>query len=563
MRIDKNNNFDSEVLLNKCISNFPYPIFYISYRIYSNGEIDHKEKKILNPQRWFQTFKKYLKKEVIGNVEENPELFLQLVLENDQHKWKTNLFRLTERLNVHFYLWLQGVFFSTKIIFYCNLILITKESEDDFVHYRAIGILEDQTNLSLAFRLSSKFSPVGFFIYRNTFQYVNQKVCKITGFSKEELYKMPVWELVHPKIKQKVKGLESLRLKGRIFKKIYKEAPILTKNQKLKWLQVYANTFYFNNRPYGFGIFIDKTKEKKRLLLIKKLKNIYFAFLNLNESLLKNQKSSVKEIFNDILKILIKHLFDFGWVGHVDLEKKEVKPILSFARKEEYNEYLKDFKISIDIQSPISIGPTGKGFLENKIQINNNTKENLDINLWKEQLLKFHFYSFASIPVETPTKKYNINLYSKKINLINNEIFNLLQKLKLNLETVLYNQYLDEWLQIYSYVLDKANLIFFVTNINNQIIYVNPFTEKFYGYTFEELYLKDPKIFKSDKHPKEFFQKLWNTILQKKNFEGVFINKKKNGELVCVKQNIIPIVKDNKITHFVTIGFDETKNFLS
>lgn len=556
----KNTNFDSELFFKKFTENFHHPIFFLSYFIDQNNMIRYQKIEVLNPEVWFQTFKDKLKKDVLKEMKEEPNLWVHVLLDTVQEKWNRALISLEKKRNLRFYFYFKNDF-SSKLLLCCNLSLFDIAVEDKTKVYTAFCVVEDYKNLTLFLRLISKHSLVGIFIYRDTFKYVNLRFCKITGYKKEELYTMPIWEIAHPKIKEQIKEIVQQRLKGKIFSKFYKEAPIITKKQKIKWLQVYANTFYFKNKVYGLGMIIDKTKEKKIINRVKKLKRIYFVFSKLNESLVKNQKNNAEKIFKEILRILIQYLFDFAWVGKVHIQEKDVKPILSVSKKEDYKTYLNGLKISIDPESPFSKGPTGRAFLENKIQFNNNSKKNANVTFWKERLLKFNFNSSTSIPIETPNEKYNINLYSTKENFLKGEIIPLLQKLKLNLESVLYNQYIDEWLNIYSYVLEKANLIFFITDSNNRIIYVNPYTEKFYGYTFEELQNQDPKIFKSDNHSKEFFQKLWNTILQKEIFQEVFINKKKSGDLVYVQQSIIPIINGNKITHFVTIGFDITKRY--
>lgn len=86
--------------------------------------------------------------------------------------------------------------------------------------------------------------------------------------------------------------------------------------------------------------------------------------------------------------------------------------------------------------------------------------------------------------------------------------------------------------------------------------YVNTSYAKRTGYSKKELLGKNPKILKSGKHDKEFYQKLWADLLNHKVVDATFINKKKNGNLYFDDQTITPIITDGKIVSYLVIGKD-------
>jgi PAS domain S-box-containing protein len=92
------------------------------------------------------------------------------------------------------------------------------------------------------------------------------------------------------------------------------------------------------------------------------------------------------------------------------------------------------------------------------------------------------------------------------------------------------------------------------------IEYVNPAFEKITGYNMGEAVGKTPRILKSGKQDKQFYENLWGTILSGKVFYGVLINKKNNGEMYYAEKTITP-VKDERgtITHFVSTDKDITE----
>jgi PAS domain S-box-containing protein len=80
-----------------------------------------------------------------------------------------------------------------------------------------------------------------------------------------------------------------------------------------------------------------------------------------------------------------------------------------------------------------------------------------------------------------------------------------------------------------------------ITDAQGTITYVNPAFARLTGYAPEEVIQKTPRLWKSGKHPAEFYAALWQTLVQGREWRGEFCNKKKNGELFWVYSTISPI----------------------
>lgn len=99
-----------------------------------------------------------------------------------------------------------------------------------------------------------------------------------------------------------------------------------------------------------------------------------------------------------------------------------------------------------------------------------------------------------------------------------------------------------------------------ITDVEGNFEYINPQFLYLTGYTPEEVLGKNPRILKSGKQNRLFYQQLWETILAGNDWHGEFQNRKKNGDLYWVKTIISPLVNDEgKITHFVAVKEDITE----
>ena len=96
-----------------------------------------------------------------------------------------------------------------------------------------------------------------------------------------------------------------------------------------------------------------------------------------------------------------------------------------------------------------------------------------------------------------------------------------------------------------------------ITNLEGKMIYVNKAFVEASGYSREELLGKNPNIFGSGKHPKRFWQKMWETINSGKVWVGEVENKRKNGKPFFTQLLISPILNtEGKVISFFGIHRD-------
>jgi len=91
-------------------------------------------------------------------------------------------------------------------------------------------------------------------------------------------------------------------------------------------------------------------------------------------------------------------------------------------------------------------------------------------------------------------------------------------------------------------IVENTPMHIVVTDKRGVILYVNSATEEITGYSRDELIGKNPSVWGGGMD-KEFYKDMWRIIsVEKKTFEGVVNNKKKNGTKYRSSIKIKPIL---------------------
>jgi two-component system, cell cycle sensor histidine kinase and response regulator CckA len=118
----------------------------------------------------------------------------------------------------------------------------------------------------------------------------------------------------------------------------------------------------------------------------------------------------------------------------------------------------------------------------------------------------------------------------------------------------------EESLRKLSCAVEQSGDTIMITDGDGVIEYVNPAFEKLTGYSSHEAVGKTSAMLSSGQQPPAIYRELWETISIDNVYNNILVNRKKNGELYYVDQNISPIRDAHgTITHFVSNGRDLTK----
>lgn len=115
----------------------------------------------------------------------------------------------------------------------------------------------------------------------------------------------------------------------------------------------------------------------------------------------------------------------------------------------------------------------------------------------------------------------------------------------------------QEQLYIQSSALEAAANGIIITDKDGTIIWANKALSRLTGYSFGDLVGKTPRVFKSGKMGKEFYQNLWETITAGNVWSGEVVNRKKNGNSYTEDMIITPVSTEaGEVTNFIAIKQD-------
>ena len=115
--------------------------------------------------------------------------------------------------------------------------------------------------------------------------------------------------------------------------------------------------------------------------------------------------------------------------------------------------------------------------------------------------------------------------------------------------------------RIFSRAADQSSEIIFITSINDILEYVNPRFVEATGYTAKEAIGQPSSMLNSGAMEQSFFDEVMETVLAKRSFIGIFINRKKDGELIYMDETVTPLLDDNgNIEHYIVTARDITED---
>ena len=114
-----------------------------------------------------------------------------------------------------------------------------------------------------------------------------------------------------------------------------------------------------------------------------------------------------------------------------------------------------------------------------------------------------------------------------------------------------------EQLHLLSAAIQQSSIATVITNENRQIQYVNKAFTDLFGYQMAELLGKTPVVLQSEHTDQSVYEALDEKLRDAEPWQGEFVNRDKNGNLITVESNIFPVQHlHGQDTHFICMLSD-------
>ncbi len=239
----------------------------------------------------------------------------------------------------------------------------------------------------------------------------------------------------------------------------------------------------------------DITERKQAEIKIKRLTNFYAALSQCNQSIVHCKDEA--ELFTDICRdAVVFGQMKMAWIGVVDSESQEVRPVASFG---DGSEYLQGIQISTDAGSPYGCGPTGTSIRDNQPFWCQDFMHDPATTPWHERDLCFSWGASAALPLHRNGIAIGaFTLYAAEANAFDKAAQNLLVEMSLDIDFALDNfdreaerKRIDEKLRDrerrLSNLFEQAGDGIFVITADHRYLDVNAEGLRMLGYSRDEL----------------------------------------------------------------------------
>jgi nitrogen fixation negative regulator NifL len=119
---------------------------------------------------------------------------------------------------------------------------------------------------------------------------------------------------------------------------------------------------------------------------------------------------------------------------------------------------------------------------------------------------------------------------------------------------------ISEELRLQAAALECAANAIVIVDLTGAVVWANPAFSRLTGYGLEEISGQRLSLLKSGQQPPEFYKDLWETILSGQVWQGLLVNRRKDGSLYHEEMTITP-VRDERgiVTRFIAIKQDVTE----
>ncbi len=302
----------------------------------------------------------------------------------------------------------------------------------------------------------------------------NRRAEEILGYKKGELLGLNEYDFVFDDSqKDRIRGIDSRRSKGEVFKEEYTSLALKTKSGSKELVDLFAYTIKYKHKPASFIVLIDKTKEKT-------FEKLFFALSQVNQLVV--QVDDEEELIKSICDILVDVVgYRAATIGFIDKDSMLFKAKYIKSKSKTLETAIADMVAGVDSSKPYGRGVVSRTYNSGKLTILNDVLKNIDMSYWRQEQIKFNIHSICSIPIYKNKKmEYILLIHDNVIGAFNNEHRHILEELQMDISFALdkmdkQKRFAEQAMQIESQskiynVLHQINNLFLNTNNEDEFL---------------------------------------------------------------------------------------------
>lgn len=383
--------------------------------------------------------------------------------------------------------------------------------------------------------------------------FANKRIAEILCYnSPDELLGKSVLDLAASNIDEIKLNLKK-RTQGEVFKTEYTEHYLKSKLNALIPISLFAYTVEYDGKPSGLVLALDKTKEKS-------YEKLFFTLSQINQIIVRidNEQELLKKVCDVIVDEEAGYL-DCA-IGYID-KNNLFKQIYTRAKTKEMEEEIKNLTIGADETTPYGRGSVSKAYHTKKVSLIPQILKLAQTAYWHDFYNKYNIHSACSIPIlKNNTAEYILLVHDSLPNSFDQDHVHLLEEIQLDLSFALEKIESQKNILLLNNAIINSHEWVVITDQDATILDANKAVCDISGYAKEELLGKNPRVFKSGRHDKAFYDSLWKKIkTDRQTCSCRFINRAKDGSIFYLESIIMPVIYNGQVYRFVDLSRDVTK----
>ncbi len=393
---------------------------------------------------------------------------------------------------------------------------------------------------------------------------VNQRLCDILGYSRDELLALNLRDITHPDDLEAELGQMRRLLAGEI--DAYQlEKRDIHKDGSPVWLHLTVSLVW--REPgvpdYFIKVAEDIRRRKRDEYELDRLNRVYAVLSNINKLIVRTRDP--QDLFEAACHIaLVNGGFQLAWIGRVDPDTHRVAIV---AHAGEGGDMLEAIDLHLDAEHcstcPMTV-PLARG-----CHFTCQDVESAVCNArWKQRAIELGYRSAIALPLQPFGRVEAVfALYARETGFFDAAEVALLEEMAMDMTFALeYAEQearrarAEDRLRQAAKVFESTREGVVVTDTRGAIIAVNRAFQEITGYAEAEVLGENPRLLKSGRHEDDFYRDMWESLLAGGHWQGEIWNRRKNGE-IFPEWLTISDVRDESgaISNFVGVFADITR----